>query len=204
MLTYRESKYIVERSKGQSKFQALKAAGFSTPLAQHPQFIESPEVLTAIEAYKAELVENTLQTGLIDAVEIHEYLTEALRARVSDIRRDDGSFMPCSEWPDIWQRMWEAGDVEIESLTERSTDGATKGKRGGWDEIGTVTKVKVKFASRVKLLELAMRHKGVNAMVEAKQGGDLHLHMHAEITAKLQGALGRKARLIEAKVEGEK
>ncbi len=205
MLTYRESKYVVARSKGVSKHQALIACGFSPALAKNPQFIETPEVLAEIEKYKAELVQNTLETGLIDATEIHEYLTDALRARISDIQNDDFSFKPLNEWPEIWQRMYEAGDVEVETLTERSSDGATKDKRGGWDEIGTVTKVKLKFSSRVKLLELAMKHKGVNAMVEAKSGDvHQHLHLHTEITAKLQGALTREARMIEAKTEESK
>ena len=199
-LTYRESKYVVERSKGTTKYDALIAAGFTPGIAHNPQRVESAEVIAAIENYRAELAENVVQLGLIDATEIHEYLTDALRAKVSDIRRDNGSFIPTSEWPDIWQRMWEAGDVEVETLTERSSDGATKDKRGGWDGIGTVTKVKIKFSSRAKLLELAMKHRGVNAMVEAKSP-ELHLHLHQEITQRLQGALARKQRLIEGKTD---
>lgn len=197
-LTFRESKYVAARIAGKTEHDAMLEAGFSKWMARVPsQFQNIVEMRSEVERLQAELVQHTLDTGLIDAAEIHEYLTDALRARISDIRRDDGSFIATSEWPEIWQRMYEAGDVEIETLTERSDDGATKDRRGGWDEIGTVTKVKLKFASRVKLLELAMKHKGVNAMVQEK-AGDVHVHLHAEVTAKLQAALHRKENLIEA------
>lgn len=165
-LTYRESRVAISIVDGSPECEALKLAGFGPFYQRHPNaFPAMTRIREEVARLQDSLSTATLEYGLIDALEIHEYLTDALRARISDIRRDDGSYLPTSEWPDIWQRMYEAGDVEIEELSERSNDGATKGKRGGWDGIGTVTKVKIKFASRAKLLELAMKHRGVNAMV---------------------------------------
>ncbi len=194
-LTYREARYVKARIEGKNVTESMKAAGFSAGYCHTPHEFPSIDIMNAeVDRLQAELSANTIQECLIDATEIHEYLTEALRAKITDIRRDDGSFLPTSEWPEIWQRMFEAGDCEIETLSGRSTDGETKDKRGGWDSIGTVTKVKLKFASKVKLLELAMKHRGVNAMVDQK-AGDVNIHVHAEVVQKLQGALARKEQL---------
>lgn len=200
-LTRREIRYIAERVAGKSKTEAGLACGFSPWVARNAgQSIETQQMRDEIERLKIELTEYALDKVLIDASEIHEYLTEAIRADMRDIQNEDGSFKPRSEWPSIWGRMQEAGDVEVMTEYERSDDGATNDKRGGWDASGTVTKVKLKFLSRVKLLELAMKHKGVNAMVDQK-GPELHLHLHEAITQRLQGALKRQARLVEGKVE---
>jgi phage terminase small subunit len=170
VLTHREARYVKGRIEGLSEGEALRSAGFSNSIAHSPAQLGGIERMRAeVARLQAELVQQTITETLIDATEIHEYLTEALRARISDIRRDDGSFIPTSQWPDIWQRMYEAGDCEIEQLNERSGDGEDKDKQGGWDSIGTVTKVKIKFASRVKLLELAMKHKGVNALIQPNE-----------------------------------
>jgi len=164
-------------------------------MAKSPSWIETPEMKAEIERLQAELVENTLNAGLIDAAEIHDYLTEALRADMRDIRNDDGSFRPQSEWPEIWGRMMEAGDVEVEYMSERSHDGETKDQEGGWDRVGTVQKVKLKFSSKTKLLELAMKHKAVNAMVEPKQGDVNVLVITAEKARQVVNAKKRLARI---------
>ena len=112
------------------------------------------------------LTEHSVNQSLINAAEIHEYLTDCIRADMRDIRNADGSFKPQDEWPPIWGRMMEAGDVEVETLSQRSHDGQTKDKDGGWDESGTVTKVKLKFSRRNELVKLAMQHKAVDAFVQ--------------------------------------
>ena len=45
------------------------------------------------------------------------------------------------------------------------------------------------------------RHIDVKAFPVPDKGGDLHLHLHAEITSKLQGALQREAKLIDVTSE---
>lgn len=151
-----------------------------------------------IVAIEQELVAHAINESLIDATEIHEYLTDAIRADMRDIRNDDHTFKPRSQWPDIWSRMEEAGDVEVEYQSERSHDGETKDKPGGWDETGKVVlKVKLKFASKVKLLELAMKHKGVNAMVEQKQGDVNIVVITAEKARQVASAKKRLAKVID-------
>ena len=148
---------------------AGRGAGFTESMCRVARDkIETPAMREVIERMRIELVENAVEEGLIDAAEIHEYLTDAVRAQMSDIRNDDGSFRPISEWPAIWQRMVEGGDVEVETSSERSHDGQTKDKAGGWDVAGTVTKVKYRFGPRHKWVELAMRHKAVDAMIQPR------------------------------------
>lgn len=200
-MTYREAKVIQHQLRGESTRKALIAAGFGPGIAANPHLVITEEMRTELVRLQTELVAQTLDAGLIDATEIHEYLTEALRADMRDIRNDDGSFKPQSEWPAIWGRMMEAGDCEIETLNERSHDDATQEKRGGWDVSGTVTKVKLKFSSRAKLLELAMRHKGVNAMVEQKVGDVNILVVTAEKARQVSGAKKRLAKVIEVKAK---
>lgn len=197
-LTYRESKVVTALIDGKTEAEAFRLAGFGEFYATHANKFPAIEAIrNQVALLTDKLVEHAFEEALVDAGEIHDYLTRAVRADMRDIRNDDGSFKPQNEWPPIWGQMMEAGDCEIEKLFERSQDGEEKGKRGGWDQIGTVTKVKLKFGSKVKYLELAMKHKGVNAMVQEKTG-DVHLHLQAEITEKLQAAMRRKERVIEA------
>lgn len=199
-MTYREARYVASRINGATKQQAMLDAGFSAWLARVPQTIESEEVLAAITKAQGELVQHTITAGLIDATEIHEYLTDAIRADWCDIENDDGTFRPISEWPLIWRQMKEAGDIEVEYEATRSHDGQDAQGLGGWDRDGLVRKVKIKFASRVKLLELAMRHKGVNAMVEQKSGDTNILVVTAETARKVIGARKRLERLQSSEV----
>ena len=201
-ITYREARYIASRLNGDDMQTAVLKSGLPKWMARLPgQYVENGEVLEKLQELQARMAEHALQVGLIDAIEIHEYLSDALRADMRDIRNDDGSFKPQSEWPEIWGRMMEAGDVEVEYASERSHDGATKDKAGGWDVKGQVQKVKLKFASRVKLMELAMKHKGVDAMVQQKQGDVNVVVVTAERAREVSAAKKRLERVIPVKAE---
>ncbi len=156
-------------------------------------------MLAEVERIKLQLTEQAREKCLADASEVHEFLSDAFRARMSDIRNDDHTFKPRSEWPEIWDRLEESGEVEVTYESERSHDGEDTDGLGGWEKTGrTVEKVKLKFGSRVKLVELLMKHKAVDAMVQ--QNRDLNLNV--TITAQQQrvSRLERaKQRLAEAK-----
>lgn len=201
-LTTKERRYVQFRIDGADKATAARRAGFGeAPARRAAELIETPEIVALVASAQQELTAYAYENSLIDAREIHEYLTDALRARVTDVMNDDGSFKLLSEWPPIWQQMWEKGDVEIESLSERSDDGATKDKRGGWDNIGTVTKIKMGFTSRKDLLKLAMMHSGIRAMAPVKQEVDVNLNV--EVNRRLSAALEREAALKVIDVKPE-
>ncbi len=120
---------------------------------------------------------------------------------MSDIRNDDHTFKPRSQWPDIWDRLEEAGDVEVEYESVRSHDGKDGEGKGGWDTGGIVRKVKFKFASKVKLLELAMQHKAVDAKAAQKQNIDVQVTVSAEEQREMAAMARRRSKVIDVKVE---
>jgi hypothetical protein len=165
-LTRREAIAVRARIEGKGFGASLRIAGFPPAVCHNPDDIWGPEMHAEVARIQARLVAYQLKEALIDAEEIHCYLSDAMRATISDIRNDDGTYKPISEWPEIWQKMAEGGDVDIEYASERSHDGETRDKAGGWDETGKIVKVRHRFASKYKLLELAMKHKGINAMIQ--------------------------------------
>lgn len=202
-LTYRESKYIVERSKGATKHAALLAAGFTHGFAHNPQRIESPEVLEAIEAYREELKERVVNVGLVDAVELHEQCTDELRGDFGDLYNPidpmdsrfnpgykSGELLPIPLWPE-WARKGGVEIIDEPNMVHSDDDGG-----GSWDQKGRRIKVRMVPGGRQKTRELVAKLKSVNALVDQK-GPELHLHLHQEITQKLQGALKRQARLVD-------
>lgn len=201
-MTYREARYVQARINGACEYDALRGAGFTHHLAAHPARIVTDEMREEVARLQAELVKHTLDVGLIDAQEIHEYLSDALRANVRDILNDDMTYKPLSQWPEIWQRMYEGGDLDIETKSVRSHDGEDKDGKGGWDNTGTViTKVKCRFPRKAELLKLTMMHKGVNAMVEQKQGDVNIMVVTAETARKVIGAKKRLAKVIDVTPE---
>lgn len=179
----------------------MRELGFPPGLCEHPGFIETPEILAEMERLRGELVKNTIEQGLADATEIHEYLTDCFRADMRDIRNDDGSFKPQSEWPDIWGRMMEAGDVEVSYEHARSHDGQDKEKQGGWDTVGKVIMVKLKFAKRNELTKMLMQHKAVDAMAAQKQDVAIKLTVTAEEQRELDSMARRRAKVIDITAE---
>lgn len=195
-LTTKERRYVQFRIEGLDKATSARKAGFGESTAYNVKArIETPEMTALVQSAQQELTAYAVENALVDAREIHEYLTDALRARITDVMNDDGTFKVISQWPPIWQQMWEKGDVEVETSSERSHDGATTDKRGGWDTTGTVTKIKMGFTSRKDLLKLAMQHKGVDAMVEKNNT----LNLNVTVTAQQQ----RMSRLERAQARLE-
>lgn len=201
-LTYREARYITKvMLESKTRSQAMRELGFPPGLCEHPGFIERPEILAEMERIRGELVANTIEQGLADATEIHEYLTDCFRADMRDIRNDDGTYKPQSEWPDIWGRMMEAGDVEVSYSSERSHDGQDKDKQGGWDTVGKVISVKLKFSKRNEIVKMLMSHKAVDAVAAQKQDVAIKLTVTAEEQREMAAAERRRSKIIDVKAE---
>lgn len=201
-LTYREARYVTKvMLESKTRSQAMRELGFPPGLCEHPRFIERPEILAEMERLRGELVANTIEQGLADATEIHEYLTDCFRADMRDIRNDDGTYKPQSEWPDIWGRMMEAGDVEVSYSSERSHDGQDKDKQGGWDTVGKVISVKLKFSKRNEIVKMLMSHKAVDAVAAQKQDVAIKLTVTAEEQREMAAAERRRSKIIDVKAE---
>jgi phage terminase small subunit len=193
-LTHRESRYVAARVQGQSRYKALLTAGFSSWIARVPQQFETPEIREVVELATKELVDRTIEEGLVDALELHQYVTDAIRADPADILNDDFTFKPMSEWPLIWRQLYEGGDLEIKFDSVRSHDGEDKDGAGGWDHKGKVISVKIKFAKRSEFLKLAAQLKSVDALVS--QRGDTTINNLMVVTAeKAREVMAAKKRL---------
>ena len=107
-------------------------------------------------------------------------------ADIRDIMSPDGTLKHPSAWPSIW-RQGIAGDVKIEPNMVRSTDG----ENASWEQQGHKVTVTVKAADRIKVLELAMRHKAVDALAAVKQ--DVTHDIGERVAETLRGALTRAA-----------
>lgn len=187
--TYRESVVMARIVAGDTDRRALIAAGFPMYCVGHPSTIISLEMRAKIETMRVKLVAKTLERSLVDAVELHERLTDHMRGDVADLYSEDGELLPMRDWP-LWARQ---GGVEI--LDEPNMVPSADGGGSSWDQVGRRKKIRV--VSRHKTEEMIGRLKAVNAFTETKSP-DLHVHLHAEITSKLQGAMARKERIIEA------
>ncbi len=191
-LTYRESKVVRSIVSGLSEYRAILSAGLPEFYAHHPdKFGPMPQIRAAVIRLTDALVQHTLDYGLVDAQELHEQLTDELRGDIAELYDDKGELLPPKDWP-MWARQ---GGVEV--IDAPNIVHSSDGENSSWDVSGR--KITVRMSPRHKSRELAAKLRAVNALVEAKTANETHVHIHAEIVEKLQGALGRKAKLIEAR-----
>lgn len=158
-LTYRESLVVRHIIEGKPKGEALRLAGFPESVAINPFRVVTPEVQSVIDEMQAALAQYQLDHALIDATEILEQLTDEARGDLADLYDDQGEPLPIKQWP-MWARQ---GGVEFIDEPNMVPSGDGEGK--SWDQVGR--KIRIIGKPRTKTRELAMKHKGVNAMVQA-------------------------------------
>ncbi len=132
----------------------------------------------------------TADSVLIELVEQLQRLLAMLDVDTADILLPGGAVKPVSEWPEIWRKAMLEG-FDIEELSVRSQDGETKDKQGGWDQVGTVKKIK--FAGRLKI-EREIRE------TLAEIGRHVNVKAFPVPGDKLADAVGDLASVIEGKL----
>lgn len=150
-LTARQQRFVEEYPVDLDGEQAAIRAGYSTRRAKATAraLLQEPAIAAAIEAGKAERSGRT-------KVDADWLLTRlAAEADLGDLYDENGDLLPIREWPAIW-RQGLVTDLEISALYE----GTGKERR----EIGHVKKVK--FAERLRRLELIGKHIRINAFKE--------------------------------------
>lgn len=194
-ITFREQKFItLVVLEGLSYRQALMRLGFSESIAEHPEtygFLR-PVIRTEMERIRREAVELARERGLIDATEILEVLSDGIRFDRRSVRNNDGSFKPRDEWPEVAGKLLEQDECEEEVESVRSHDGVDTEGRGGWEAGTKVRKSKLRFTSTAKLMELAMKHKAVNALA-----AENHQHLHVVLEAVEAKLLAARAKAAE-------
>ncbi len=152
-LTARQQRFVKEYLVDPVGAQAAIRAGYSPRGAAVAacQLLKKPDIAAAIAKAKAERSERTR----IDADWLLTRLAAEAEADLGDLYDENGDLLPIKEWPAIW-RQGLVTDVEISALYE----GTGKERR----EIGHVKKVK--FAERLRRLELIGKHIRINAFKE--------------------------------------
>ena len=138
-------------------------------------------------------VEQIIEDSGVDATDAWIKLSKCFDADLRDVFNDDWSMKPLAEWPEVW-RTGLAGEIKIEDISERSHDGATKDKDGGWDQVGK--RVTLKRESLLKIIELAGRLKPVDAFVQQKAGDTNVVVITADRARQVQAARRRVDRVV--------
>lgn len=152
-LTARQQRFVEEYLVDAVGAHAAIRAGYSPRDAKKRawRLLKKPEIAAAIETAKAERSERTR----IDADWLLTRLAAEAEADLGDLYDENGDFKPIREWPSIW-RQGLVTDVEISALYE----GTGKERQ----QVGHVKKVK--FAERLRRLELIGKHIRINAFKE--------------------------------------
>lgn len=130
-------------------------------------------------------------------------LSGMLGQDISALYSDSGSIKPLVEWPTVWRTRL-VTEIHSQDTFEYSKDGTQAGESKTWDKSGVITKIKRESTLAIEkemreCLKVIGQHINVKAFPTQEKSAELHLHIHAEVTAKLQAALIREAKLIEVK-----
>jgi len=201
-LTVRESLVVRGVMTGKDVGVALREAGWGD-WAQHHSgtwLADHPQVAAVISNMREEILFDAAESlrelirGYAGLLIQEARLESMLGHDIGDLYTPTGMLKEVSEWPDVWRKIL-VTEIETRQENERSHDGETTDKQGGWDVAGEVKKIKRERALDIERtlmqckreqreqLELIMKHKAVDAMV---QPGD-----------KLAGAVGDLAGSID-------
>jgi phage terminase small subunit len=147
-LTPRQMRFVLEYLHDLNPTAAARRAGYTGKNIDSVARIlmRTPKVAAAIQKH----MDGAVKDAKIDAAGVLAHAVEMLRADIVDIMDDKGGYKPISKWPPIWRQMLSACEVR-----------AIMNFKG--EDVGTVTDVR--FADRLKVLELIGRHIDVRAFV---------------------------------------
>src|SRR3990167_2119701 len=169
------------------KVVALTIAGLSVQEIADKLEVSRRTVYVDLESQAEHFstLESLLEDAPISATDLHIRLSQMFDADIADIiDPDTNCYKPIHKWPKIWRQMLTGS--EIKEIYEHSKDGGG----ASWDKIGEV--VKIRFVDQMKVLELAMKHKAVDAMVQQK-AGDTNINI--TVTAQQQRLARARQRL---------
>lgn len=156
-LSPRESRYVALKvmNPDMCDADALRQAGFGESVVGHPSRVVSDEMREYVERIRAQAIEATLQEAFLDAAEvlrelIRNYagllvqearLQSMLGHDIAELYDERGNVKAIALWPEKWRTMLVV-EIESRESSERSHDGTTEDKEGGWDKTGELKKVK--------------------------------------------------------------
>lgn len=193
------TEYLVDGCPGKAATRAGMDGGHS---ANH--LMRNPAVRAVIaqrmadRAYRLGIKADDVLSGLWEQ---YQRLLAMLSADWQDIKNDDGSLKPISEWPELWRTAMVNG-IEVEAMFERSDDGVQGEERKSWDTAGKVTKIRSESRLGIeKQIEITLRSIGmltsVDAFVKNKPGDVNVMVVTAETARRVTSARARLAKVVK-------
>ena len=139
-------------------------------------------------------IEAIIEDAGVDAHDAWIQLSRIFDGDRSEILDETGNVKPMNQWPLIFRQCL---NVVIEDISQRSHDGETKDKDGGWDKSGKRVRVLGIDPGYLRAVELVMKHKSVDALVQQKAGD---VHVNVTITAQQQ-RLDRARKRLEKVID---
>lgn len=148
-LTDQQQLFVLEYARDLDGGKAAIRSGYSPKHAAATArgLLSNP---TIADAVRRQLMVKARDARL-NAAEVLNHAVRMLQADIADIIDNKGNYKPLSDWPLIWRQMLSA--CEVSSI--RNMKG---------EEIGSVSRIR--FADRVKVLELIGRHIDVRAFAK--------------------------------------
>lgn len=137
-----------------------------------------------------------IEDACVTSEDAHLKLTKMFDARIQELFDDNWNVLPKSQWPEPWKSWALLTEIKVEDIMVQDDDGdgQTWKKSGG-------KRVTVKGPDVLRTIELAMKHKAVNAMVQQGTQIDVNIAVvTAEQARTLSAAQKRLSRVVEAKV----
>lgn len=230
-LSPRESRYVAIKTANPDlcDADALRQAGFGESVVCHPSRVVSQQMREYVEKIRAQAVEATLQEAFLDAAEVlrelirnyaglliqDQRLQSMLGHDVMDLYHMDGTMMRIEMWPEVWRR-YLITEIETRESSERSHDGRTEDKPGGWDQTGVIRKIKRESTLAIEkelreckkaqtdCLKIIGNHVKVKAF-PVPNAPDLNVTVNitAERARQVSSARKRLEKVIEVKAENE-
>ncbi len=221
LITFREAHALDKIAGGMLPSEAFRQAGFGRFICEHPTaFIEAnPGLKAELEkaresaifkiGFTAEHVLEELIRQYAGLIVQEARLEGMLGHDIGDLYDENGTLKAVGNWPDVWRKQLVI-DMESYQESERSHDGETVDKPGGWDVTGVTKKIKRESTlaierelrackkQQVEVLELMMQHKAVDAKVQQK-AGDTNIVVITAAQQRVSRLERARQRLTEAK-----
>lgn len=143
-----------------------------------------------------EVIDELIQDSCVTAEDAHLKLSKMFDSRIQELFDDEWKILPKSQWPEPFKSWGLLTEIKVEDVMVQDADGdgSTWKKSGG-------KRVTVKGPDVHKTIELAMKHKAVDAMAAQKTNVDLQVTVSADRARQVAAdrkRLARASKVIEA------
>lgn len=209
-LSIREAMVVRSMEQGGVLGTALRDAGWGDWAQHHSgQWLQDhPDVAMVLDSIRdqilidAEEVLRELVSNYAGLLVQETRLQSMLGHDIAELYDERGNVKAIASWPEKWRTMLVV-EIESRESSERSHDGTTEDKQGGWDKTGELKKVKRESTlaiekelrdckrAQVDCLKVIGNHVKVKAF---PQQGDQNIKISITVTAEEQREMASAAR----------